>query len=86
MKKIFLTLILISGLMTFSGCFSTKAIGINTVSNYEKRYEFSNEIIVNGEKIEIPEGKSVWILRAETLEVLLSTASANNLSNVKQLK
>jgi hypothetical protein len=73
-------------LTAITGCFSTKAIGINTVSSYEKRYTSNSEITINGEKVEIPEGKSVWVLRGETLEVLLSTASANNLSNVKQLK
>ena len=51
--------------------------------SYEKRYDSTANIEINGEKVEIPEGKSVWVLRAETVEVLLSTAADKTISKVK---
>lgn len=83
MKKILVSLFVC---LVACGCFSTKTIGVNTVSSYEKRYDSSANIVIDGNPIEIPEGRVVWVLRGETLEVLLSTASANNLSTVKPTK
>ena len=82
MKKL-LTAAFIAFTLSFtSGCIS-RVIGVNTLMSYEKRYDSTANIEINGEKVEIPEGKSVWVLRAETVEVLLSTAADKTISKVK---
>lgn len=65
-----------------SGCIS-KTIGVNTVSSYEKRYNNTDEIVINGTKLEIADKQAIWVLRGETLEVLLSTAADKKVSAVK---
>ena len=79
MKKIVLFCIIAALL---SGCIS-KTIGVNTVSSYEKRYNNTDEIVINGTKLEIADKQAIWVLRGETLEVLLSTAADKKVSAVK---
>lgn len=82
MKKLLIAALIAFTLSFMSGCIS-KVIGVNTLMSYEKRYDSTANIEINGEKVEIPEGKSVWVLRAETVEVLLSTAADKTISKVK---
>jgi len=71
--KYFLILIFFSIGFIFSGCISfTK---VTTAYPFEKRYDYKTIIIVNGEKINIPKKKSVWILSEDTLYNLLSLAN-----------
>lgn len=82
MKKLTTIILVTISMAVFSGCIS-RTIGVNTVASYEKRYETGADIAVDGKKIDIPAGKSVWILRDDTLEVLLSTAADKHISNIK---
>jgi len=82
MKKLTAIILVTISMAVFSGCIS-RTIGVNTVASYEKRYETGADIAVDGKKIDIPAGKSVWILRDDTLEVLLSTAADKHISNIK---
>jgi len=82
MKKLTAIILVTISMTVFSGCIS-RTIGVNTVASYEKRYETGADIAVDGKKIDIPAGKSVWILRDDTLEVLLSTAADKHISNIK---
>ena len=82
MKKLTAIILVTISMAVFSGCIS-KTIGVNTVASYEKRYETGADIAVDGKKIDIPASKSVWILRDDTLEVLLSTAADKHISNIK---
>ena len=82
MKKLTAIILVAISMAVFSGCIS-RTIGVNTVASYEKRYETGADIAVDGKKIDIPAGKSVWILRDDTLEVLLSTAADKHISNIK---
>ena len=82
MKKITAIVLMTISIAMFSGCIS-RTIGVNTVASYEKRYASGADIAVDGKKIDIPEGKSVWILRDDTLEVLLSTAADKQISKAK---
>ena len=79
MKKI-IALFLIG--LVLSGCFSQNIIGINTVKSYEGRFDKNSEIVLNGKKIELENDSVVWILRGETLSVLLSTAANQKVANV----
>ena len=70
MKKITIFLILTISLV--QGCITRHEI-VNVTSAYpfERRYDKSDKIVVNGERIEIPKNKSVWILSNDTLNNLL---------------
>ena len=84
MKRILNLALIISILAT--GCVTKKTshqIQFNTAEAYEKRYSYSDSIVVNGSKIEVPKNHSVWILRDDTLKILILTASGEN---VKELK
>ena len=85
MKKI-LNLLLLIILTTFFiyGCSTPiHQISLNTAEKYEKRYTYEDSIIINGEKIKIEKDHPVWILRNDTLKILILTSSG---SNVKELK
>lgn len=54
------------------GCISThEVVNITAAFPFEKRYTSKDTIVVNGEKIEFPRNKSVWILSNDTLDNLL---------------
>lgn len=85
MKKIFLILTIFMCLMS-TGCFSTtKLIKINTVSNYERRYTEKDSLVIDDIPVEIEHGTGVWVLRDETLEILLLNASINNASLLEKI-
>lgn len=70
MKKTIIFLILSMALL--QGCITRhEIVNITTAYPFEKRYTKADRIMVNGEKIEIPKGKSVWILSNDTLNNLL---------------
>lgn len=75
MKRILIALA-ICGLM--SGCISEK-VQINTAYPFEKRYSSRDKIIVNGEPVIVPNGKSVWILSSDTLKNLLIYAGGDRI-------
>lgn len=82
MKKLMQITIIIAVAGMLSGCIS-RTIGVNTVASYEKRYEQGADIKIDGKQIDIPAGKSVWVLRNDTLEVLMSTAADKCVSKIK---
>ena len=62
----------ISVAILLQGCISThEVVSITTAFPFEKRYTSKDTIIVNGEKIEFPRNKSIWILSNDTLDNLL---------------
>ena len=85
MKKIFPILTIFVCLIT-TGCFSTtKLIKVNTVSDFERRYTENDSLIVDNTPVVIPHGTGVWVLRDETLEILLLNASINNVSLMEKI-
>lgn len=85
MKK-FLSIFCIFISLLSTGCLSTNVIGINTVKSYEGRYDKSSEIIVNGQKINLEGEEVVWIVRGETLSVIMSTAADKKLTKMSLVK
>ncbi len=65
-------LIALVTVVLLQGCISThEVVNITSAFPFEKRYTSKDSIIVNGEKIEFPKNKSVWILSNDTLNNLL---------------
>ncbi len=69
MIKKLIFIVLISILM--SSCITQDTVQVNTAYSFEKRYDRSDKIMVNGEEIVVPKGKSIWILTSDTLNNLL---------------
>ena len=61
-----------------AGC-RTKHVTINTALPFEKRYTPADTILVNGTRLEIPKGKTVWILTSDTLNNLLIYSDGSTL-------
>ena len=84
MKKILNLALILSILLT--GCITKKTshqIQLNTAESYEKRYTYADSIVINGSKIQISKDHPIWILRDDTLKILILTSSGEN---VKELK
>ena len=77
MKKMVLTICLTA--VMFVGCVGPKTVPINTAYSFEKRYDKSDKIIVNGEEIVVPKGRSIWILTSDTLNNLLIYAGGEKI-------
>ena len=50
----------------FSGCISSK-VTIKPVYSFEGRYSDKTDLTIDGQKVNIPKGKSVWIITNDTL-------------------
>ena len=83
MKTLLKIIPIISLAFILQGCFSTNHIGVNTVKSYEGRYTSSNEIVIDGQKIDIEKDSVVWVMRGETLTVLLSTAANQHIGKAE---
>ena len=53
-------------LIIFSGCISSK-ISVKPVYPFEGRYSDKTDLKIDGQKVNIPKGKSIWILSNDTL-------------------
>ena len=53
-------------IVLFSGCISNK-ITVKPVYPFEGRYSDKTDLQIDGQKVDIPKGKSVWILSNDTL-------------------
>lgn len=62
-----------------SSCITQNTVPVNTAYSFEKRYDRSDKIIVNGEEITVPKGKSIWILTSDTLNNLLIYAGGERI-------
>lgn len=62
----------IFSILLFSGCITK--IPVKPVYPFEGRYNDKTEIQIDGQKINIPKGKSVWILSNDTLYNVLDNA------------
>jgi hypothetical protein len=59
-----------------SGCwhFTPPEINITPVEKWERRYDKTSEIVINGEKLDLENVESVWLLSNKTLYNLLKAA------------
>ena len=58
-------ILLAISVMLFSGCITK--VSVKPVYPFEGRYNDKTEILIDGQKVNIPKGKSVWIISNDTL-------------------
>lgn len=76
MKRLLLTTIIA---LCLCGCFSSKnkTLSVSSVYPFEGRYDSTHEIVIDGEKEQIKEKDSIWVLSNHTLYYLLTSVSDN---------